>query len=221
MRLNVDKIYSLITKSNTTLEIEKSKFISYISPANSEEEAIDFINQIKKLNYNATHNVSAYILREQNNIRRYSDDGEPGGTAGLPTLNALIHRNLVDVCIVTTRYFGGVKLGAGGLTRAYAEAAHKCIEAADITEYTRMRQYTVIASYEQFNTIQYYLKQNIVLIDNTVYTENVELSIYLSSNEKDVLKDLINLTSSNIKFVEGEEKYIALLNGKIISCKEL
>ena len=103
--------------------INKSKFIGYASPINSEDEAIEFINQIRKKHSDATHNVYAYVYGDNNSIQRYSDDGEPSGTAGMPVLNVIKLEDLRNVVVVVTRYFGGVKLGAGGLVRAYTKGA--------------------------------------------------------------------------------------------------
>ena len=110
--------------------IEKcSEFIGYISPVSTSEEAVDFINGIKARHRKAKHNVYAYILR-QDNISRYSDDGEPQGTAGMPVLEVLRKRGLTDICVVVTRYFGGILLGGGGLVRAYSHAASLACDAA-------------------------------------------------------------------------------------------
>ena len=106
--------------TNSFIE-KKSEFIGYNTPVKTNQEAVDFINEIKSQNRKAKHNVYAYILRD-NNITRYSDDGEPQGTAGMPVLDVLQKENLTDVCVVVTRYFGGILLGGGGLVRAYSHA---------------------------------------------------------------------------------------------------
>ena len=110
---------------------KKSRFIGYVKPVKTQEEATNFINSIKSKHWDATHNVSAFVLRE-NNIQRSSDDGEPSGTAGVPTLDVLLKENLVDVCVVVTRYFGGTLLGAGGLIRAYSHSSKIAVEAGHI-----------------------------------------------------------------------------------------
>ena len=114
--------------------IEKSTFIGYAKPIKTEEEAIEFINEIKKKHKDATHNVWAYTVGKTMNIQRYSDDGEPQGTAGIPTLEVIKKEDLRDVVVVVTRYFGGVKLGAGGLVRAYTKGAKIGIDAAKVIE---------------------------------------------------------------------------------------
>ena len=114
--------------------IEKSTFIGYAKPIKTEEEAIEFVNEIKKKHKDATHNVWAYTVGKTMNIQRYSDDGEPQGTAGIPTLEVIKKEDLRDVVVVVTRYFGGVKLGAGGLVRAYTKGAKIGIDAAKVIE---------------------------------------------------------------------------------------
>lgn len=217
----MDQYFSVLEKNTSMIEIEKSKFISYIAPVESEEEANNFILEIKKLHYNATHNVSAFLLRNNNNLRRYSDDGEPSGTAGLPTLNSVIYKNLVDVCIVTTRYFGGVKLGTGGLSRAYSDSAQECIASSKIVCFKKMNKYQLIIGYEYLNPVQYYLNNKEILIDHIEYLENVQITIYIHSKNSELLAYLVNLTASNIIILEGAAYYIATSGNKILSIKEI
>ena len=126
------KEYKTVEFENSDEFIEKkSKFIGYVKPVKTQEEATEFINKIKSKHWDATHNVYAYVLQE-NNIQRYSDDGEPSGTAGVPVLDVILKSNLVDVCVVVTRYFGGTLLGAGGLVRAYSHGSKIAVEAGNI-----------------------------------------------------------------------------------------
>ena len=112
---------------------KKSRFIGYVKPVTTEDEAIEFVNAVRKKHSDATHNCYAYIVRE-NNIMRYSDDGEPAGTAGMPILDVLRKEDLTDVCVVVTRYFGGTLLGTGGLVRAYTKGAQVGLDAAERIE---------------------------------------------------------------------------------------
>lgn len=212
---------SILKETSSIIEIEKSKFISYAAPVGTEHEAIDFINEIKKKNYNATHNISAYSLRSKNNLRRYSDDGEPSGTAGMPTLGVIQNKNLIDICIVTTRYFGGIKLGAGGLVRAYAESANICLNFAKVITYEKMTNYILTVSYDLFNSILYLMKTKNILTDDITYMENVSISIYLKESEKNLLTELIDISASTIQIKENTTRYIAYENNKILSVKEL
>ena len=111
--------------------VKKSRFIGHAAPVKTQQEALDFINEIKSEYWDATHNVYAYVLSE-NNVSRYSDDGEPQGTAGVPSLDVLKKEELVDTAVVVTRYFGGIMLGAGGLVRAYSHTAKLAVDAAEI-----------------------------------------------------------------------------------------
>ena len=117
--------------SSDEFVVKKSRFIGYVRPVKTQEEALAFINEIKSKHWDATHNVSAYILRN-GGIKRYSDDGEPQGTAGVPCLDVLEKENLVDTCVVVTRYFGGILLGGGGLVRAYSHSAKIAVDSAKI-----------------------------------------------------------------------------------------
>ena len=124
--------YKTVTMDTSDEFVEKrSRFIGYIRPVKTEEEAIAFINQIKSKHWDATHNVYAYCLRE-GQVKRYSDDGEPQGTAGIPTLDVLLKSEVTDVVVVTTRYFGGILLGGGGLVRAYSHAASLALAKAQV-----------------------------------------------------------------------------------------
>uniref|UniRef100_UPI0040282D40 IMPACT family protein n=1 Tax=Eubacterium sp. TaxID=142586 RepID=UPI0040282D40 len=124
--------YKTVEKEASDFFIEKkSKFIGYAKPVKTQEDALEFISKIKSKHWDATHNVYAYVLRE-NNIQRYSDDGEPSGTAGVPVLDVMLKESLVDVCVVATRYFGGTLLGAGGLVRAYSHTSKIALEVAGI-----------------------------------------------------------------------------------------
>ena len=142
-----------------TVEIEncdefvekKSRFIGYVKPVRTQQEAVDFISSIKSKHWDATHNVYAYVLRE-NNIQRYSDDGEPSGTAGVPVLDVLKKEGLTDVCCVVTRYFGGILLGGGGLVRAYSHSAKIAVDAAGVAEMCSWSECKIQSDYTLFNS---------------------------------------------------------------------
>ena len=134
--------------------IEKSTFIGYAKPVKTEEEAVEFINEIKKKHKDARHNVWAYTIGQNMNIQRYSDDGEPQGTAGIPTLEVIKKEDLRDVAVVVTRYFGGIKLGAGGLVRAYTKGAKIGLEAAKIIEKVMFQEVRVRIDYNQLGRVQ-------------------------------------------------------------------
>ena len=135
---------------------KKSRFIGYVKPVKTVEEATEFIAKIKSKHWDATHNVSAYVLRE-NNIQRSSDDGEPSGTAGVPVLDVLLKENLVDVCVVVTRYFGGTLLGAGGLIRAYSHGSKIAVESGNIITMAPCKIMSCLVDYS------FYDRMNILL----------------------------------------------------------
>ena len=137
---------------------KKSRFIGYAKPVRTQREAMEFISKIKSKHWDATHNVYAFVLRDDN-IRRYSDDGEPSGTAGVPVLDVILKENLVDVCVVVTRYFGGTLLGAGGLVRAYSHTSKIALEKANIITVAQCSIMSATVDYS------FYDKLNIILSD--------------------------------------------------------
>lgn len=148
---------------------KKSRFIGYVKPVKTQAEAVEFINSIKSKHWDATHNVSAYVLKE-NNIQRSSDDGEPSGTAGVPVLDVLLKEGLVDVCVVVTRYFGGTLLGAGGLIRAYSHGSKIAVDAGHIITMAPCKIITVSVDYS------FYDRMNIMLADFGANIENSEFA---------------------------------------------
>ena len=158
--------------------VEKSTFIGYAKPIKSEEEAVEFINEIKKKHKDATHNVWAYTVGETMNIQRYSDDGEPQGTAGIPTLEVIKKEDLRDVVVVVTRYFGGIKLGAGGLVRAYTKGAKVGIEAAQIIEKVKYKEVGITIDYNQIGKVQNEIMNMGYTIKDTLYTDKVQIIVY-------------------------------------------
>ncbi len=141
--------------------IEKSRFICHLSRAASEEEAQEFIQKIKKQHWNATHNCSAYLIGETDHIQKANDDGEPSGTAGVPMLEVLKKRGLKDTCAVVTRYFGGIKLGAGGLIRAYGKSVSEGLNHIGVTERKLMRIMHTSADYTWLGKIENELRESV------------------------------------------------------------
>lgn len=211
------KYYSILEDSEAEHIVEKSKFITYTKPVCTEEEAAAFIAQIKKKNYSASHNVSAYVIGATSDIKRYSDDGEPSGTAGMPALDTMLKKGITNACVVITRYFGGTKLGTGGLVKAYTEATKLGLEASQIIEYREMLKYQIVASYDLSQKIQYKLQNSPVHIINVEYLENVSFFIYLDENEKSLIADLINLTASKIEIIGLDSEYVKFSGNDIIN----
>jgi uncharacterized YigZ family protein len=166
--------YNTILSSGTDEIVEKkSRFIGYAEPVESEEQAYAFIEKIKKQHYDARHNCFAFAIGKENTIYRFSDDGEPQGTAGKPILEVITGKEAVNICIVVTRYFGGTLLGTGGLVRAYTEAAKLCLEAAGLTTMTKMKCLDIRTNYNDSGKVQYILNSNNINITDTEYTSDV------------------------------------------------
>ncbi len=178
---------------------KKSKFIGYVNPVKTSDEAVEFINKIKDKHWDATHNVYAYVLKE-NHIQRYSDDGEPGGTAGIPVLDVLLKEDLVDVCVVATRYFGGTLLGAGGLVRAYSHTSKIAVQAGHIitmAECSIMSVKVDYAFYERMNILLNDFKANIL---DTQFADNVEIKFSVKEDRQDALSEkLTDLSNGRFK----------------------
>ena len=197
--------------------VEKSTFIGYAKPIKSEEEAVEFINEIKKKHKDATHNVWAYTVGETMNIQRYSDDGEPQGTAGIPTLEVIKKEDLRDVVVVVTRYFGGIKLGAGGLVRAYTKGAKVGIEAAQIIQKVKYKEISVTIDYNQIGKVQNEIMNMGYKIKDTLYTDKVEIIVYSREEEAELLKSkMIDITSDAAEIGESEGFYLSEKEGEII-----
>ena len=200
--------YFTISKPASDSFIEKkSEFIGYIAPVKTNDEAVAFINQIKAMHRKARHNVYAYILREDN-ISRYSDDGEPQGTAGVPVLEVLQKRGLTDVCVVVTRYFGGILLGGGGLLRAYSHAASIACDAAHIMDMRLCHRLTIKTDYNLYGKINYILPNFNVIIVNSDFADAVTLEILVMSEKLEALrKELTEITNNSAEVTDFGELY--------------
>lgn len=159
--------------------IEKSTFIGYAKPVKTEEEALTFIQEIKKKHRDATHNVPAYVLGENNEVQRCNDDGEPSGTAGVPVLEVIRKENLRDVAVVVTRYFGGIKLGTGGLVRAYTKGAKIALEAAGMIQQVLYQVMTLSVDYTLLGMLQNQLRLQRYEVKETIYDELVHLHVWV------------------------------------------
>ena len=168
-------------------EIKKSRFICHAKRVYSEEEARDFIAAIKKEHYKATHNCSAFIVGEKSEIKRTSDDGEPSGTAGVPMLGVMENHQLTNVCFVVTRYFGGIKLGAGGLIRAYAGSVALAIKEIGLIEIKEQVGLRLKMSYSQYQNFDNFLKAEDLIEFDTEFTDLVATTIYIDKQEKEPL----------------------------------
>lgn len=167
-------------ETDNTIIIEKSRFICYMKRVDNEDEYKQYLASIRKKHYDASHVCSALIC---DNIQRSSDDGEPSGTAGTPILNVLLKNKLNRMCAIVVRYFGGIKLGAGGLIRAYGTAVSECLKQGVLVQDMVYPKYSLTLTYEMANKIDNYLRNNSILI-NTEYDENVTFSFALDTTDK-------------------------------------
>lgn len=204
-----------MSESYKTVKIEasgefvekRSRFIGYCKPVKTEGEATAFINEIRSKHWDARHNVYAYSLRE-GNLRRYSDDGEPSGTAGMPVLDVITKNEVFDVCIVVTRYFGGILLGKGGLARAYAQGAKLALEAGQVIKMQSCLLCTLSCNYNQYGKISSLLLEYGAVIDDTMYEADVVIMFHLPSEIlPSVNKKLADITAGGVKAEGNEEKF--------------
>lgn len=208
---------TLLSYGEDEIIIEKSRFIGYATPIENEEEAIAFIEKIRTKHWNATHNVPAYVVGENNEIQRYSDDREPSGTAGIPILDLIKKEDLRNVVVVVTRYFGGIKLGTGGLVRAYTKGAKIALEAAKIVTKRLYELIHVKIEYPMLGKIQNEIIQNGYLIKETKYDDAVHFYLYIEADSLDHFeKQMIEWTNgrSNVEGI-GQE-YLTEIDGKVI-----
>lgn len=193
-RMGTKTIYE---RASDSFIVEKSEFIGNISPVKTEEDAVRFIEEIRSANRKARHNCYAYVLRD-GNISRYSDDSEPQGTAGLPILDVINKNGLTDVAIVVTRYFGGILLGKGGLTRAYSTAASIAVAAAHIMELMPAVRFNAALDYRYYDKLSYILPDFDIRLIDTAYSDNVTISAAVRAELfDDFSKKLMDITNGS------------------------
>ncbi|MBN3554196.1 YigZ family protein [Fictibacillus nanhaiensis] len=189
--------------------IEKSRFIAHIARATTEEEAQGFIQKIKKEHSSATHNCSAYLIGETDNIQKANDDGEPSGTAGIPMLEVLKKRELKDTVAVVTRYFGGIKLGAGGLIRAYGKSVSEGLNYIGVVERQLQQIVHITVDYTLLGKMENELRNSIYPIKEMNYMEKVEIQMYVPIKEKETFKEwIIDLSNAQSEVIFGEQEYL-------------
>ncbi|MCM3749828.1 YigZ family protein [Paenibacillus pasadenensis] len=192
--------------------IKKSRFIGYGRPVSSEEEAVAFIEEIKKQHWNATHNCSAYVVGERDEFQKQSDDGEPSGTAGKPILEVIKHKGLKNVAIVVTRYFGGIMLGAGGLIRAYTDGAVAAIEAAGPITNVLHREIAVEVDYTWYGKLENELHGRGVLVGGVDFTDRVTVScLPLAADSDRFIAWMTDVTQGQAKIAAGDTRYVTSL----------
>ncbi len=203
----MEQIYRTVEKEACAEFVERrSRFLGTVRPVTDEEEVQAFIAAKKKEYWDAAHNVTAYVLR-RGQIRRYSDDGEPQGTAGIPTLDVLLKEELTDVAVVITRYFGGILLGAGGLVRAYSHAAKLAVDAGGVVEMRLCDRATIVCDYTQYGRVASLVPEAGGQVTDTRYTDRVEVDFLLPRGLLEPMqKQLTELSAGRLVIaVTGEE----------------
>ena len=196
--------------SATTYEkvIERSRFIANCAHAESEEEARAFIAKVRAEHSLATHNCFAFVADKVGNLMRFSDDGEPQGTAGMPILDALRGKKLYQTAVVVTRYFGGVKLGAGGLVRAYSGAASECLDGAEKRFFEPCARYMLTLGYELSDAVRKYISANGWMLADAQYSDCVRLTVAVRSREEEAFAaKIVDFTAGRVR-VEKQDEFI-------------
>ena len=192
--------------------ISKSRFICYVNRAESEESAQQFIDQIKKLHPNATHNCSCYIIGEHDQIQKANDDGEPSGTAGVPMLEVLKKQGLKDTVVVVTRYFGGIKLGGGGLIRAYGKATTEGLTSAQIVERKLHHTLKISIDYTWLGKVENEIRNSHYLLNEIQYTDNVDVIVdVLKDEEQAFIQWMVELTNGQSTINCIDKKFIEFI----------
>lgn len=192
---------------------KKSRFIATVRPIETEEEAVAFVNEMKKKYWDARHNCSAFVIGSRQEVTRCSDDGEPAQTAGRPMLDVLLREGITNVAVVVTRYFGGVLLGTGGLVRAYQSATQAGLAASKIIEKRQGKKLIIHTDYNGLGKLQYLFGQQKTAILDTEYAADVVLTIFVPVEQKDFLyKEIIEQTNGTAQMEWGEDAVYALID---------
>lgn len=192
--------------------ISKSRFLTYIERAETEEDAISFIDGIKKLHHNATHNCSAYIIGEHDHIQKANDDGEPSGTAGVPMLEVLKKQGLKDTVVVVTRYFGGIKLGGGGLIRAYGKATTEGLIAAQIVERKLHHFMKVAIDYTWLGKVENEIRSSSYSLEEIRYLEGVEIIVSVLKEDEEQFRSWITeMTNGQASITFEEAQFVEFI----------
>lgn len=196
---------SLAAEATGEIVEKKSRFIANMIPVTSEEEARDFIASMKKKYYDARHNCSAYTIGENHEITKSSDDGEPSGTAGRPMLDVLVHSDIHNLCVVVTRYFGGVLLGTGGLVRAYTDATKAALENAQVKEELTGITLIIDTDYNGYGKINYFLESEKIPVIDSTFTDKVTLTIFVREDDAyNVSLKITELTNASAVVEKGD-----------------
>jgi len=208
---------TLYQEGNAELVVKKSKFLAVAKPVSNEQEAQAVIEALKKKYWDAAHTVFAYQIGERNEIQRYSDDGEPSGTAGIPLLDILRGQSIQNAMIAVTRYFGGTLLGTGGLVRAYGHSGAEAVRSAEVIEKKLYESLKIFTDYTSFGKIQYAALQNEHIIQKVNYTEQVEMDVLvLTDAAGSFIKEIADLTAGQAQVEKGSPVYAARVSEEYV-----
>ncbi|MBO0473387.1 hypothetical protein IGL98_002352 [Enterococcus sp. DIV0840] len=204
----LDHYFTIRSDGESEIEIKKSRFICSLKRVYSENEAKDFIAQKKKEHWKANHNCSAFVIGEKSDIQRSNDDGEPSGTAGVPMLEVLKKQELINVAAVVTRYFGGTKLGAGGLIRAYSHAVSHALSDIGLVEGKLQQEIRLTISYPNLGNVQNFLENKHYTLKDTIYGEHVDVICLVDeAKSEQFMAEIVELLNGQVTFEEGECSY--------------
>lgn len=211
----LNNYYTVNREGSDSQIIQKSNFIGYVKRVESEAEALEFIQEIKKKHADATHNCSAYIIGEHDQHQKANDDGEPTGTAGVPILEVIKKKKLKDTAVVVTRYFGGIKLGGGGLIRAYGSTATLAINTTGVVERKLMQGFSVEADYGLLGKIEHTLRGSEYILKSIDYLEKVSFQVFAPMAETDTFLSWIkDMTNDQVSVRKTKTEYLELpVNG--------
>ncbi len=201
---------TLMKRADDEFIVNKSRFIGHAKPVETEEEALAFLAEMREKYADATHNCYAYIIGPNMGVMRYSDDGEPGGTAGMPIIEVMKARGVTNCCVVVTRYFGGILLGAGGLVRAYTQGAVVAINAAQVGVMHPTARYLMDVSYPMLSRVEFNLKSEPVIIEDKTFADVITLTILVRCTDEDAfVKRMVEISEGRIEPIRFEEMYMA------------
>ena len=201
---------TLIERASDEFIVNKSRFIGYGCPCETEGEALAFLNEIRAKHKDATHNCYAYIIGANMGIMRYSDDGEPGGTAGMPIIEVMKARGVTNCAVVVTRYFGGVLLGAGGLVRAYSQGAAAAVNACGVGVMHPTARYLVEIPYPMLSRVDYFLGGEPVIVEDKSFGAAVTYTLVVrAADEEGFIARLVDLSEGKLEPLRAEEVYLA------------
>ncbi len=213
---------TVLNRASCEIEEKKSRFIATVRPIKTEEEALELISELKSKYWDASHNVYAYYLNGDTVIQRFSDDGEPSGTAGIPVLEAIKRSGIQNVVVVVTRYFGGTLLGASGLIRTYAKSASAGIESSGIVCKKLCDEVSIVVEYTLLGKVQNIISIKEYTIKENIYEQDAEIRVYIPVDETEAFTaELIEATNARVLIDTGKKSYITVdLSGKLISTGE-